>query len=132
DPARSRVEIEVQTASLSIEGGPEKLERHLRSADFFDCARFPTARFVSTAIAATKDGYQVTGNLELRGVKRSVTFPAEIDAGADVVVVAEFGIDRKDFGIVYAGMADDLIKDNVLITVKLHAPRPIPTGAAIQ
>jgi polyisoprenoid-binding protein YceI len=127
DPQRSRVELEVQCASLSVESGVEDLEHHLRSPDFLDCARFPVERFVSTSIVAAKDGYQVTGNLEIRGVKKSISFPATIDVGADVVVVAEIGINRKDFGVEYPGMADDLIKDNVLITVKLHAPRPVRT-----
>jgi polyisoprenoid-binding protein YceI len=130
-PETSRVEVEVQTASVSIEGGPAKLENHLKSADFFDVAGFPTARFVSTEIRPGSDvagaTHTVTGNLQLRGTTRSVTFPATIAVGADAVnVKAEFGINRKDFGIVYPGMSDDLIKDNVLLRIEIAAPRTAP------
>lgn len=127
-PEASRVEVEVKTASVSIEGGPAKLENHLRSPDFFDVANHPTARFVSTAIQPGSDvagaTHTVTGNLTLRGTTRSVTFPATITVTpAEVGVKAEFGINRKDFGIVYPGMADDLIKDNVLLHIEITAPR---------
>jgi polyisoprenoid-binding protein YceI len=125
---KSRVEFDIKVASLTIEGGPEDLENHLRTPDFFDVAKFPSAKFVSTAIKAGSDvagaNYTVTGNLEIRGTSKSVTFPATINVGADAVQVkSEFGINRKDFGIVYPGMKDDLIKDNVLIHVDLNAPR---------
>jgi polyisoprenoid-binding protein YceI len=66
----------------------------------------------------------VTGNLDLHGVKKSITFPATIKVEGDTVEVsAEFAINRKDFGIVYAGMPDDLIKDDVLMKVKLKAKK---------
>ena len=125
---KSRVEFDVKMASLSIDGGPDDLVNHLKSPDFFDVAKHPSARFVSTAIKAGSDvagaNYTITGNLELRGTSKSVTFPATISVGADAVQVkTEFGINRKDFGIVYPGMKDDLIKDNVLIRVDLTAPR---------
>jgi polyisoprenoid-binding protein YceI len=125
---KSRVEFNVKVASLSVDGGPDSLVGHLKSPDFFDVAKYPSARFVSTAIRAGSDvagaNYTVTGNLEIRGTTKSVTFPATITMGPDTVQVkTEFGINRKDFGIVYPGMKDDLIKDNVLIRVDLLAPR---------
>jgi hypothetical protein len=40
-----------------------------------------------------------------------------------VTVKSEFAINRKDFGIVYAGKADDLIRDDVVIHLDLRAPR---------
>jgi polyisoprenoid-binding protein YceI len=126
-PETSRVELEVQTASVDVDGGP-KLIAHLKSPDFFDVAKHPTARFVSTEIKPGSDvagaTHTVTGNLELRGTTRSVTFPATIAVAADKVTVkAEFGINRKDFGIVYPGASDDLIKDNVLLQIEIAAPR---------
>ena len=68
--------------------------------------------------------HTVTGNLELHGVKKSITFPATIQVTLDNAAVdAEFAIDRKDFGIVYAGKADDLIRDGVVIKLNLKVPR---------
>jgi polyisoprenoid-binding protein YceI len=127
---KSRVEFEVKVSSLSVEGGPDMadLAQHLKSPDFFDVAKHPSAHFVSTAIKAKSEvagaNYTVTGNLEMHGITKSVTFPATITLDHDAVQVkTEFGINRKDFGIVYPGMKDDLIKDNVLIRVELTAPR---------
>jgi polyisoprenoid-binding protein YceI len=127
-PEKSRVEFDVKVAAMSVDGGNESLEKHLRSADFFDVEKFPSAKFVSTEIKAGSDApgmtHTVTGNLELRGTTKGVTFPANITVEKDAVrVKTEFGINRRDFNIVYPGAPDDLIKDNVLIQVSLEAKR---------
>ncbi len=120
DPTKSSVTVTIDVASLTIE--PEKLESHLRSPDFFDVEKFPEAKFASTSIAKEADGsYKITGNLNLHGVTKSISFPGKIEVQEDTVVVkAKFGINRKDFGIVYPGMPDDLIKDEVLIDLNLN------------
>jgi polyisoprenoid-binding protein YceI len=128
-PENSRVEFEVKMASVASDEGLDKLVGHLKSADFFDAANHPVARFTSTEIrpgsTAPDMNYTVTGNLELRGTRKSITFPAAIAVTGEAVTVrSEFAINRKDFGIVYPGMQDDLIKDNVLIQIDLRAPRP--------
>jgi polyisoprenoid-binding protein YceI len=123
DAEKSSITIDVDTASLYADD--EKLTGHLKSPDFFDVAKFPKAMFTSTGIKK-KDGstYEVTGNLDLHGVKKSITFPATIDVAAgEVSAKAEFGINRKDFSINYPGMADDLIKDDVLIKFDIKAKR---------
>jgi polyisoprenoid-binding protein YceI len=123
-----RVEFTVKPESVIVDGGLPKLEGHLKSPDFFDVAQFPTAKFVSTEIkpGSTVAGmtHTVTGNLEMRGTTKSVTFPARVEVAAGAVKAAsEFGINRKDFGIQYPGMPDDLIKENVLLKIELTAPR---------
>lgn len=120
---KSSVSVKIDAKSLTIE--PEKLKGHLLSADFFDVEKFPTAEFSSTKIAPGADGkFEVTGNLTLHGVTKSISFPAEIELKPESAKVkAEFGINRKDFGIVYPGMPDDLIKDDVLIKLDLAANR---------
>ena len=104
------------------------LTDHLKTGDFFEVAKYPKASFKSTAIAVDTakgaDAYSVTGLFEIRGVSKSITFPATIKVGdADVAVNAEFSINRKDFGIVYAGKVDELIRDDVVIKLTLKAPR---------
>lgn len=125
DPTKSQVKAEIDTASLAIE--PAKLASHLKTADFFDVEKFPKATFTSTAIKPGGDNgatHTVTGNLDLHGVTKSITFPATIRTNPDAVQVdAEFAIKRKDFGIVYPGMPDDLIKEDVLIKLKLNAKK---------
>lgn len=121
DPTKSSFSIEIQMASLQLQ--PLKLAGHLKAPDFFDIGKFPTAKFATTSLEKAKQAneFTVTGNLTMRGVKKSITFPATIIVGKNTLKVdAEFAINRKNFGIVYAGMADDLIKDNVLIKIKLN------------
>jgi len=125
DPTKSSVNVEIDIASLEID--PAKLAGHLKSPDFFDAEKFPKAKFVSTAIKAGGDNgatHTVSGNLELHGVTKGITFPAKIKVEAETVSVdAEFAINRKDFSIIYPGMPDDLIKDDVLIKLSLHAKK---------
>lgn len=125
DVTKSTVKVEVATNSLSAD--QEKLTGHLKSPDFFDVERFPKASFQSTKIVAENGPngtHRVTGNLELHGVTKSLTFPATIRVEGDKVnVTSEFGINRKDFGLVYPGKPDDLIKDEVLIRLSLVAQK---------
>jgi len=125
DPTKSTVNAEIDIASLSID--PAKLAGHLKSPDFFDAEKFPKGKFTSTAIKAGGENgatHTISGNLELHGVTKGITFPATIKVdGEQVTVDAEFAINRKDFSIVYPGMPDDLIKDDVLIKVALHAKK---------
>jgi polyisoprenoid-binding protein YceI len=126
DPARSRVEIEIDMDSVVTES--QGLAEHLKNADFFDVPKYPQATFVSTRITKGVERgatHTVTGDLELHGVRRSITVPAKIEVtGNNVSMYTEFAIDRKDFGIVYAGRADDLIRDEVTLRITINAPRP--------
>jgi len=104
----------------SVQTDSKKLDGHLMGEDFFDVAQFPTAKFTSTSIAQGDGGYTVTGDLDLHGVSQEVTFPATVSVGAEAVEVdAGFSIDRQVFGIAYPGKPDDLIQDEVAITLDL-------------
>ena len=123
----SKVTIDIDTAS--VETDEPQLTGHLKTSDFFDVAKFPKATFVSTKIEPGATGGEtqtltVTGNFDLHGVKKSITFPATVKVTPDSVAVdAEFSINRKDFRLVYAGKADDLIHDLVVIKLNLNVPR---------
>ncbi len=125
-PEESKVSVDIDTNSIFSDD--EKLTGHLKSADFFEVEKYPKATFVSTKIAPdTAQGagvYTVTGDFDLHGQKKSITFPAKITmSDAEVAVDTEFSINRKDFGIVYAGKTDDLIRDDVVIRLNLKSPR---------
>ncbi|MDP6943921.1 MAG: YceI family protein [Myxococcota bacterium] len=115
------LKVSVQTGSV-VSDHP-KLTNHLKNADFFHASKYPTARFVSTRVRPGAEGvatHTITGELSLLAVTKRITFPATIvvtDAGA--TGLAEFKINRKDFGIVYPGRPDDLIKDEVLLKLNL-------------
>jgi polyisoprenoid-binding protein YceI len=121
----SRVSIDIQTNSVMTDD--EGLTKHLQTPDFFDVAKYPKATFVSTRIEPNTAGgatHSVTGNFDLHGVKKSITFPATIKIAPDGVSVnAEFAINRKDFGLLYPGKADDLIRDGVVIKLTLNMSR---------
>jgi polyisoprenoid-binding protein YceI len=119
--------IELTIELESVKSDSDKLDGHLKSADFFDVAKHPKATFSSTEIKTGGEkgaSHTITGVLDLHGVKKTVSFPATVTVSPDAVNgTAEFAINRKDFGIVYAGKADDLIKDDVLLKLSLKAPR---------
>jgi polyisoprenoid-binding protein YceI len=125
NPEKSTVSVDIDTAS--IKSDDEKLTGHLKTPDLLDVGKFPKATFTSTSIKAGGDKgatHTVTGNLQLHGVTKSISFPATIKTGGDTVDVdAEFAINRKDFGIVYPGMPDDLIKDDVLLKLHIRAKK---------
>lgn len=116
-------EIDVST----ITADDAKLTKHLKSPDFFDVEKFPKARFTSTSIKAGGEGgksHTVTGNLQMKDVTKSITFPANVQVSGDSVSVdAEFSINRKDFNIVYPGAPDDLIRDDVLVKLQIRAKK---------
>jgi len=118
----STVELTIQTASLFAD--KEKLTKHLKSPDFFDVGKFPTATFRSTEIRKDGDGYTISGDLTLHGVTKRISFPATVVVSdAKVSANGEFSINRQDYGITYPGMPDDLIRDLVVIKLSLALPR---------
>ncbi len=123
DPTKSRVNIRMDVNSIKTDD--PNLTKHLLTPDFFDVAKFPEASFVSTEIKPGGDkgaSHTVTGNLTLRGVTKAVTFPATISITPDAANVdADFAINRKDFGINYAGAADNLIRDDVVLKLTIRA-----------
>lgn len=124
DVTTSHVTITMDTDSLTTD--TPDLTKHLKTADFFDVAKYPQAKFESTAIKAGDKGasHTITGNLTLHGATKSITFPATIAAAADAITVdSTFTINRKDFGINYAGAADNLIRDDVVLTLKIKATK---------
>ena len=124
----------------------QKLQGHLRSADFFDVEKYPEGAFELTNVQpykgdAIKDSadarqeeiseYKVTdpthlisGNLTLKGITKNIEFPARITvSGNTAEAVAKFNIDRKDWGIVYPGSPDDLIRDAIHLGISIKAAK---------
>jgi len=124
-PENSHVNIAIKTDSITTD--TPDLTKHLKTADFFDVAKYPEATFVSTAIkpgGQNGASHTITGNLTLHGVTKAITFPATINVTPDAATVeSSFSINRKDFGINYAGAADNLIRDDVVLALHVRATK---------
>lgn len=114
---------------VALDQDPEsntKLGGHLKGADFFDAAKFPTAKFEITAVApyqAPADTTQkvllngathtVTGNLTLKDVTKSISFPAIVTiAGDQITANSKFLLNRADFNMNYGN--DKSLKDKMI------------------
>ncbi|SRR5690606_17115765 len=102
-----------------------KLEGHLKSADFFDVDNHPEASFEITNVndGAEAGHVVISGNLTIRGVTKNITFDAQVQEVTDTAVkaTADFNIAREDWGVNYAGQADDLISKEINFKVTLVA-----------
>lgn len=125
DATRSSIAIEID--ATSIWSDDERLTGHLRNDDFFDVENHPTAQFRTTEIRAGAEGdatHTLVGDLTLRGTTQRISFPAQVNVtDSSVTARAEFSINRMDFGVSYAGRADDLIRPEVVIKLNLELPR---------
>jgi polyisoprenoid-binding protein YceI len=96
---------------------------HLRSADFFDAERHPTATFVTTTIQPAAEGVLVSGQLTIRGVTRPVSVPVALTREADAIrIVGEVALNRREYGIRYQSILNP-IRDPVRLRVDLVATR---------
>lgn len=130
NPAASSVEFTIKTASVNT--GDADRDKHLRTADFFDAAKNPEITFKSTSIkpSKTKNVYDVTGDLTMRGVTKRVTLPVEFlgfqkdpwgneRAGFSL----ETTLNRKDYGINWNKALDNggfLVGDDVKVSINLE------------
>ncbi len=108
------------------------LENHLKADDFFGAAKFPAANFVIKKVEGSGATVNVTGDLTIKGVTNSITFPATIVWNADKTVTAtaeKIAIDRTKFGIqfksksVFSNIGDNFIYDEFTLSVKLVAAK---------
>lgn len=114
----------IEDVDLTDASYQDKLDGHLKSADFFDAAKYPTSKFVSTSITPIKDvkqgGYThtVKGNLTIKEKTNEVTFDAVIKSEANkIVCVGTAVIDRSKFDVKYGSksffpeIGDKMIND---------------------
>lgn len=83
DPSKNKISVEIDVASL--DSNHALRDKHLRSDDFLDVAKYPKAKFVSTAYKAKADGTAVlSGDLTLHGVTKPIDIMVEhIGGGKD-------------------------------------------------
>jgi polyisoprenoid-binding protein YceI len=126
-PERSSVEAHLDASS--IETGMEARDVHLRSADFFDAAKYPELSFRSTGIVPDGDAYKIVGDLSIRGETRQITLEAEIggivpnlQGGRRAAFNATAKISRKAWGLTWNVALESggfLVGDDIKITIDL-------------
>jgi polyisoprenoid-binding protein YceI len=124
-PADSSVQFTVQAAS--IDTGNDSRDKDLRSDNYFSVEKFPTLSFVSSKVTP-KGGntLDVTGNLTIKGVTKTITIPAtflgemKTQMGQRAGFHSAFTIKRTDYGV--TGGAP-IVGDDVNITIRVEAVR---------
>jgi polyisoprenoid-binding protein YceI len=122
DPTKSSLELSIKADSIDTHNA--KRDGHLQSPDFFNAAQFPTITFKSTKVAKAADGFDVTGDLTIRGKTKSITAKvAPTGGGEDPQKKYRGGfeghvtINRNDFDL---GFMPGALGDTVEITLALE------------
>jgi polyisoprenoid-binding protein YceI len=118
DPTTLKITLDIDTDSLYSDA--DKLTAHLKSPDFFGVKANPKAKFVSTKVEKSGDGYKITGDLTLLGKTKEISFPAMLSVNADgLTLSSSFTIDRTKWGMTYgAGKIDNDVKLTVSVKTK--------------
>lgn len=138
-PVSGRFELDMNTITnldLEDEGWRNMLHRHLKSEDFFDVERYPTATFELRGAAVLADSTPGTPNMEIAGslaikeTQRPICFPAMIALQADGTLKAQaaFNLDRTLWNVCYGSgklyerlgmhLVNDLVSMELFITAR--------------
>lgn len=138
DLSKSTVSVTIDVAS--IDTGIDKLDEHLRAADFFDVGKFPQMTFKSTKVEPTgSNTFKLIGDLTLHGVTKSVTLNASmrtVDShpfrkvpAAGFLATGE--IQRSEFGITtYPGALGEVVKIRIDTETVQNLPAPAAEAEA--
>ena len=125
---KSSVEATVEIASVST--ADPKRDGHIKSPDFFDAAKFPTATFKSKSWKKTGEStFDVTGDLTIKDVTKEVIFhvilngfgpgmkPGTTISGWEATTV----IKKSDFGVAGPAMLAKALGDEVTLNISIEA-----------
>jgi polyisoprenoid-binding protein YceI len=128
DFSKSKVEVKIDADSISTQVG--KRDEHLKSADFFDVAKYPKLTFESTEIKGSPEKFKLIGNLTIKDKTKKVTFDAKylglVKDGygqQKAMFEAKTEISRKEFGLTWNDLveAGPAVGDKVRINLKIQS-----------
>jgi polyisoprenoid-binding protein YceI len=136
----SKSSVEFAAKIESIDTGVDARNAHLRTADFFDAAKYPEMTFKSTRVERRAgDQYVLHGDFTLKGVTKQISLPFRMtgaikDAQSNTRfgVAAQTKLDRRDYGITWGkAMANGGLDvgNEVMIDLQLEAVKPAPKPA---
>jgi polyisoprenoid-binding protein YceI len=113
DPSKSSFTFIVKAEN--VDTANEKRDAHLKSPDFFNARQFPEITFKSTAVKASGDDFEVTGDLTMHGVTKSIIVPlkktgeAQTPMGYRTGWETQVDLKKSDYGIKgVPGVGDDV------------------------
>lgn len=135
DVTKSSVEFTAKVES--IDTGVAGRDNHLRSADFFDVAKFPELTFKSTKVEKKgNNAYVLHGDFTLKGVTKQISFPFTLSGAIKdnrgntrFGVAAETKLNRRDYGITWGNTMSNgglNVANEVLIDLQLEAVKAAP------
>lgn len=135
DPAAKTGSGKVSVDLSSIATGIDARDDHMRSPQWLDTAKYPTAVFQTTRVVhTTGDNYRVTGQFTLRGVTRTLTTQARVRYRAEseetkkagftgnvIHLFTKFDVKLADYGVKIPDIAKGKVSPTVTITVSAYA-----------
>ncbi len=127
---KSKVSVNVDMTS--IDTSVQKRDEHLKSADFFDTAKYPNMKFESSSITGSKENFKLSGDLTIKNITKKVVFDAEYlgsvkdgYGNTKIAFHAKTKINRKDFGLTWNKLveAGPTVGDEVTIDLKIQAAK---------
>lgn len=116
DPSKAVIKATVDVNTVKSDAG-EKLDGHLKSADFFDAEKHPLIEFTAESVAKTDTGYIATGKLHLRDSIKTISVPFKfIQDGKKATFKGHMDIFAGDYGV---GKKSDKGNDRVVIDIEV-------------
>ena len=137
----SKSSVEAMIDASTVETREERRDNDLRSANFFDVAKFPTISFKSTSVTRLGEGrFKVAGNLTMHGVTKEVILDVEglntqvndPRRGPKMGASATTQIKRSDFGLTWNRVIETggvAVSDEVGIVIDLELVKKAPTAS---
>lgn len=122
----SKSTVEFTAKATSVDTGVAGRDNHLRTKDFFEVETYPDITFKSTKVAKKGNGWMVTGDLTMKGVTKSITFPFEISgwlapderSGGKMGITAETELNRREYGVNYP---NTVVSDQIKVVLQIEA-----------
>ena len=126
----------------SVDTGVDGHDNHLRTKDFFEVETYPEMTFTSTKVEKSGDSLRVTGNLKMKDVTKSITFPVRVTGflpgnqrnGPRMGAVAETTINRREFNVNYGGnlpgTETPVLSNDIKVWLQIEAIKPLEAKPA--
>ena len=121
DPAKNSFTLDIK--SQSVDTNNSGRDTHLKSPEYFNARQYASVSFKSTSVKPVDGGYEVSGDLTLRGETKPVAFTlkggktAQFQGGTHIGFSTDFVIKRSDFAV---GKPSPALGDDVMVSIGLE------------